>query len=196
MTKEQMRKIIEKHIQEKRASRKRVASKKVSPKRKVASRDAVAMKKAIAEHKVIAKQTSVLADRFAKKLDTRMEKILMDAEQLVKEYFPAKYVSASLTRLQKELINEGISCRFDKTVSKTARIKTAKSDITPDECKEAIDKIAKATVDATEETLDACHSAIRNVAKNHFPKHRISSTHSICKQIEAKMKETGLNFKF
>lgn len=190
MTKEQMRRIIKKHaMDKKRAEQRKAIAKKVDNKK-------IAMKEAIAERKKIAKQTSILADRFAKKLDARMEKILLDAETLVKQYFPAKYVSASLTRLQKNLLQEGISSRFDKRVSKQARIKTAKSDITPDECKEAIEKITKATVDATEETLDACHSAIRNVAKKHFPKHRVSSTRSICKQVEAKMKETGLNFKF
>ena len=184
MTKEQMRRIIKKHaMDKKRAEQRKTVAKKVDNKK-------IAMKEAIAERKKIAKQTSILADRFAKKLDARMEKILLE------QYFPAKYVSASLTRLQKNLLQEGISSRFDKRVSKQARIKTAKSDITPDECKEAIEKITKATVDATEETLDACHSAIRNVAKKHFPKHRVSSTHSICKQVEAKMKETGLNFKF
>ena len=88
MTKEQMRRIIKKHaMDKKRAEQRKAIAKKVDNKK-------IAMKEAIAERKKIAKQTSILADRFAKKLDARMEKILLDAETLVKQYFPAKYVSA------------------------------------------------------------------------------------------------------
>jgi hypothetical protein len=78
----------------------------------------VAKKEVKASREVIAKQSNVLSQRLAKKLDMRMEKILFDAEELVKKYFPARYVSASLTKLQKQLISEGVSCTFDKSVTK------------------------------------------------------------------------------
>ena len=72
MTKEQMRRIIKKHaMDKKRAEQRKTVAKKVDNKK-------IAMKEAIAERKKIAKQTSILADRFAKKLDARMEKILLD----------------------------------------------------------------------------------------------------------------------
>ena len=165
-------------------AKKGVSAKKVTATKKTASRE------------VVAKQANVLATRLAAKLDERMEKILADAEELVKEYFPAKYVSASLTKLQKNLISNGISCRFDKTVTKEALASTDKADITEDECTEAIEKIAQAVVDETEETLELCDTAIRNLAKKHFPKHRVSSARSMRKNVASAMKKTGLNFKF
>lgn len=153
-------------------------------------------KNVTASREVIAKQSNVLATRLASKLDSRMEKILADAEELVKEYFPAKYVSASLTKLQKKLISEGISCRFDKTVTKEAITASKNSDITEKECNEAIEKIAQAVVDETEETLEACDKAIKSLAKKHFPKNRISSARNMRKHITAELNKTGLNFKF
>ena len=113
LDKKKFHEIVKKHMQEKTA--KASAKKKVEPK-KVASKDVVA------ERKLIAKQTNVLATRLAKKLDDRMEKILFDAEETVKTYFPAKYVSASLTKLQKLLIAEGISCKFDKRVMNAMKL--------------------------------------------------------------------------
>lgn len=156
----------------------------------------VAQKELQASREVMAKQTNVLAKRLADKLDLRMEKILADAEKLVKKYFPARYVSASLTKLQKQLIGEGISCTFDKSVTKEAIKKTAKSDITAEECDEAIQKIAQTVVAETEDTLDACDKAIKNLAKKHFPKNRISTAHVIRKTIEQKMQSTGLHCRF
>jgi signal recognition particle GTPase len=158
--------------------------------------DRVAKKEVKASREVIAKQSNVLSQRLAKKLDMRMEKILFDAEELVKKYFPARYVSASLTKLQKQLISEGVSCTFDKSVTKEAIKKTAKSDITSDECDEAIKKIAETVVAETEDTLEACDKAIKNLAKKHFPHNRISTAHVMRKHVESKMKNTGLNFKF
>jgi len=190
LDKKKFHEIVKRHMQKKTAkTAKASAKKKVEPK-KVASKDVVA------ERKLIAKQTNVLATRLAKKLDDRMEKILFDAEETVKTYFPAKYVSASLTKLQKLLIAEGISCKFDKRVTKEAIKKTANTDITTDECNEAIKKVAQTVVSLTEETLDACDSSIKKLAKKHFASHRISTAHAMRKFVEEKMKATGLNFKF
>ena len=148
------------------------------------------------DKKVIANETRVYGERFAKKLETRMEQILLDAETLVKSYFPAKQVSASLTKLQKILLNEGISCRFDKTVSKQAIASSKDSDITDKECGDAIQYIANAVVAETESTLEACDKAIKTLAKKHYPQHRISTAKAMGNVVEASMAKQGLRFKF
>ena len=189
MKKETLKEIIMKKHAKERAAKKAMASKK-------AEKVTVAKKETIARRQVMAKATSVYSERLAKKLDSRMEKILFDLESLVKEYFPARYVSASLTKIQKELIKEGISCTFDKRVTKEAIKKTAKSDITCDECDEAVKELVKAVVAETEDTLDSCDKAIKNLAKKHFPKNRLSTARAMRSNVEKAMKETGLNFKF
>lgn len=146
--------------------------------------------------KVVANETNVYSKRFASKLDARMEQILEDAENLVKAYFPAKQVSASLTKLQKTLLNEGISCRFDKTVSKEAIASTADSDITDAECHEAIQYIANAVVAETEDTLEACDNAIKALAKKHYPKNRISTAKKMRNSVAEIMNKQGLHFTF
>lgn len=170
--------------------------KKVSVKTKKMATKRVSAKEIKARREVVAKQSDILAKRLAERLDNRMERILLDAENLVKATFPAKFVSASLTKLQKELITNGISCTFDKRVTKEAIKKTASTDITEDECTEAIQKIAKAVIGLTEDTLDACDKAIKQLSKKHFAKNRVSSVCLMRKGVETAMKETGLNFKF
>ena len=146
--------------------------------------------------KVIASETNVYSKRFAAKLDARMERILEDAENLVKSYFPAKQVSASLTKLQAALVAEGINCVFDKTVTKEAIASTADSDISEKECNEAVRYIANAVVDETEDTLEACDKAIKALAKKHYPKNRISTARKMRKSVAEIMNKQGLHFDF
>lgn len=146
--------------------------------------------------KVIASETNVYSKRFAAKLDSRMETILEDAENLVKAHFPAKKVSAALTKLQKTLLAEGISCQFDKTVSKASIKATASLDYTDDECTEAIKYIADAVVAETEDTLEACDNAIKALAKKHYPKNRISTAKAMRKSVMEIMAKQGLKFDF
>lgn len=176
----------------KAAIKKRIAEK--SKKNAVSKR--VAMKAIKARRAVVARKTDILAKRLAERLDARMERILLDAEKLIKASIPAKFVSASLTKLQKELITNGISCTFDKRVAKSDIKKTASTDITEDECNDAVKKIAQAVIGLTEDTLDACDKAIKQLSKKHFAKNRVSSVCMMRKNVEARMKKTGLNFKF
>ena len=148
-----------------------------------------------AQREIVAKKSGVYAERLAQKLDARMEKLLFDAEQLVKSYFPAKFVSASLTMLQKELVANGISTRFDKRVTKEAIKKTASTDITEDECKEAIQVIAKNFIGETEKALEMCDTAIKQLSKKHFPKNRVSSVKAMRTGVENIMAERGMNIK-
>ena len=171
-----------------------VIAKKKAAKKNVASRKEVAAKR-IAARQEATKKASVLGERLAAKLDARMEKILLDAERLVKDHVPARFVSASLTRLQKQLIAQGIGCKFDKRVSKEAIKRTANTDVTIDDCNEAIDKIAEIVVGLTEETLDDCDNCIHRLAKKHFVDHRVSTIKAMRNTVETKMKATGLNIK-
>ena len=137
-----------------------------------------------------------IASRVQAKLEERVEKILADAEQLVKQEFPAKYVSASLTKLQNVLFKEGIECNFDATLTRQAIRKTANSDITKDECDEAINEIAKAVVDETEASIDQCDTAIDTVAKKNFASGYTVAAKRIKKRVAAKLNANGLNFEF
>lgn len=193
MTKEELKQyIVAKHKKTLKSVKAEKAVKSEKEKKSVTAE----LRTKLAERRKVIASANKLADRLAAKLDSRMEKILLDAEELVKGYFPARYVSASLTSLQKKLIANGISCTFDKSIAKEAIEKTASSDITSDECKEAIDKIAEAVVGETEDTLEACDKAIENLAKKHFANNIVSTTRTMRQSVAAKMKETGLNFKF
>ena len=149
-----------------------------------------------AQREIVAKKSNVFAKRIADKIDARMEKLLADAEELVKSYFPAKFVSAALTNLQKELYKNGLSTRFDKRVTKEAIKKTASSDITEEECKEAIQVIAKNVLSETESALELCDKAIKNLAKKHFPKNRVSSIRAMRDGVASAMEERGMRIKF
>ena len=154
-------------------------------------KDMIAGKKKVtktASRMAIAKKSNVLANRLAQRLEDHMEKTLADAEEVVKEYFPARFVSASLTKLQKMLLKEGISSQFDKRVTKASVKKTAKSKVTAAECNEMVKKIAQSVVDETEESLEKLDKAIRTLASKHFPKNRIASARAMRKGVEAKMK--------
>ena len=61
---------------------------------------------------------------------------------------------------------------------------------------DAVKKIAQAVIGLTEDTLDACDKAIKQLSKKHFAKNRVSSVCMMRKNVEARMKKTGLNFKF
>ena len=137
-----------------------------------------------------------ISARVAAKLDDQMEKILSDAEELVKAEFPAKYVSASLTRLSNILCKEGIECTFDSKVSREAIRKTASSDITKDECYEAIKKIAEAVVDETEDTIEQCKKAIDVIASKEFEAGSKVATRRIQRRVASRLGAEGLQFKF
>jgi uncharacterized metal-binding protein len=147
--------------------------------------------KKIAEVQKLSKTASIVSQ----KLDNRMEKILEAAEELVKEAFPARYVSASLTRLKKTLYKEGIECAFDYKITRKAIRKTANSDVTKEECDEAIAKIAEAVVDEVEETLDQCNTAIDEIAKQNFGKTEAAAK-NIKRRVQARMNRKGLHLKF
>lgn len=140
-------------------------------------------------------KANVIAERCAKVIDDRMEKILLDAENVVKEHFPARYVSASLTRLRVILKNEGIMSNFDKRVSREALRRTASMQCSKEDCDEAIGEIAKAIVAETNAVLDQCDKAISAAVEKHCTTKRISN-HRVRLTVEAKMNKTGLKFKF
>jgi len=154
------------------------------------------IKKAAAVHTANSEKIAKISARVAEKLDNQMEKILSDAEELVKAEFPAKYVSASLTRLSNILCKEGIECTFDKKVSREAIRKTASSDITKAECDEAIRKIAEAVVDETEDTIEQCKKAIDVIASKEFESGSKVATRRIQRRVASRLGAEGLQFKF
>lgn len=154
------------------------------------------VKQAAAVRTANSEKIAKISARVAAKLDDQMEKILSDAEELVKAEFPAKYVSASLTRLSNILCKEGIECTFDSKVSREAIRKTASSDITKDECYEAIKKIAEAVVDETEDTIEQCKKAIDVIASKEFESGSKVATRRIQRRVASRLSAEGLQFKF
>jgi hypothetical protein len=155
------------------------------------------LRKKIAHREVIANKINVVSDKIAAKLDEQVERILLDAETVVKKHFPAKYVSASLTKLQKLLFKEGVQCTFSKKISREAILKTANSKITIAECDEAVKVICAAVVDEIEKSLELCEQGIKTIAsKKDFAGSRIYTIHSMQTKVASKLNETGLNFKF
>lgn len=137
----------------------------------------------------------VLARRIASRLINAQEKILLEAEQLVKEGFPARYVSAALTRLQRRLREQGIWSQFDKTVDRKSLKATANEQCTEDDRDEAINEIATCVCDETNELLDKCDKTISSVAAKHFALKRVAAR-IMRGEVERILYTRGLEFKF
>ena len=142
-----------------------------------------------------ARKASIIAERYTKVVDDTMEKVLFDAEELVKKHFPARYVSASLTKLRVILKENGISANFDKRISREDLRRTAAMKCTKDDCDEAVQKIAKAIIAETNMLLEKCDKAITAAVDKHCTTKRIAGRR-VRMTIEANMRKTGLNFKF
>lgn len=92
-----------------------------------------------------------LANDVTDAIVAETEDILEDAEEAVKELVPAHLAAKALELLEKELEDEGIEALFDKTVklNKTA----GEEDMTEDEVKEVVKKVAEAVVEEMEDVL-------------------------------------------
>lgn len=109
------------------------------------------------------------AKKIAKAFEEEAECILEDTEEAVKQNFPAKHVRASLAKIAAALAKEGIKCRFDAKLQRTAS-DDEEFVVTVDELQEAVDAIVDATVDEfealLEETDEATDEIVDDVAEH------------------------------
>ena len=93
-----------------------------------------------------------LANDVTDAIVAETEDILEDAEEAVKELVPAYLAAKALELLEKELEDEGIEALFDKTV-KLNKTAGEEEDMTEDEVKEVVKKVAEAVVEEMEDVL-------------------------------------------
>lgn len=106
--------------------------------------------KKLANNKLVFKQ----AKDISKCIEAEIEEVLEHAEEVITKNVPARHVKASLLKIEKMLEAEGISCAFDKRVTREALRKTASEEVDSKELEELIEVIVKAVVEEIEEVLE------------------------------------------
>ena len=142
-----------------------------------------------------AQKVNVLAAKFSKRLTDVVDKALVEAETLVKQNVPARFVSASLTSLRKQLMANGIHARFDRRVTRAALRASANDKCTKAQCDEAIGEITKAVVAEVEEVLDQCDKAIAAAVEKNFRMPKLAGR-QVRREVQRTMFRQGLEFKF
>lgn len=94
-----------------------------------------------------------LASDVADAVVAEAEEVLEDAEKVIKEFVPARFVNKTLASIETKLEKEGIEALFDKTVTRQALKATASEEVTAEELDELIDEIISAIVEELEEVL-------------------------------------------
>jgi hypothetical protein len=98
-------------------------------------------------------KVAMTTNKICKAFEEEAEEILEDAEEAVKEFFPARKVKASLKKLETRLAEEGIKAAFDYKISRATLNKTATIEVTEEELEEALNAIVDATVGEFEDLL-------------------------------------------
>lgn len=136
------------------------------------------------------------ASKVTQAMEAEAQDILCNAEELVKEYFPAKYVKAALTEVEKALDNDGIEAAFQKDVTKEMRKKTASLEATGKEMREAISHIAKATVAEFEDMLADANEVVNTALTRFASAERPEVEAKLKNIIEGRMHHCGIYCKF
>lgn len=100
------------------------------------------------------KKILMASNKIAIAVEQEVEEILEHAEEVVKQFIPARYVKSTLAKIEKFLDNEGIESLFDKTVTRDALRKTASEEVSSKEIDEAVEVLVKAIVDEIEDVLN------------------------------------------
>lgn len=136
------------------------------------------------------------ARKITAAMEAEMEDILRESEELVKTYFPTKYVKAALTKVEEGLENDGLEVAFQKEISKELRAKTASIQATGKEMHETIDKIVKATVAETEEMLADANEVANRVLTRFASSERPEVEAKLKNLIETRMRNCGIFCQF
>jgi hypothetical protein len=105
---------------------------------------------------VVATNSKIIgfSNKLTRAVIAEIEETLEDAEKVVKEYVPARFVNKTLTLIENALEKEGLEVAFDKKVTRQALNKTASEKVEESELKELVNEIVEAVVDEIEEILE------------------------------------------
>lgn len=133
-----------------------------------------------------------LAHKFTKSIEDEAEEILEHAEVAIKQYIPARYQKAALTKLESLLETEGIEAEFDKTVSREDLRKTASTKVAAKDLHDTINKIAQAVVAEFEASLKDVDSVAKEVVSKYRPSLRLEVEAKLKGVIEKKLATKGI----
>lgn len=137
-----------------------------------------------------------LSRQLTADFDNHMKKVLGNTEKLIKEHFPARYVSTGLTKLEKMLLAEGIIHEYDKNLTDEQKKKTADVKYTAAERNEALKKVVEMVIEERGDTVREMAEQISKLVREKFPGRRIMPTIYIRKTIEIKAKKKGYIISF
>lgn len=120
---------------------------------------------------------------LTKGIVAEVEETLEDAETVVKEHTPARFVRKTLAAIEKQLEDEGIEVEFDKTVTREALKKTASEEVTDGEVEELAKVIAEAIVDELEDILEDA-----DIIMDEEQKSTLASEEDDMMEVESKLK--------
>lgn len=125
-----------------------------------------------------------IAEKISKAVELEANEVLEHAEEVIKNFVPARLVKRALLNLEESMDNEGVEALFDKTVTREALKKTASEEVSDKEIQEVVEEIVKAIVEEFEDVLkDADEVADEEIQKIATELEDVDST-----EIEAKLK--------
>lgn len=94
-------------------------------------------------------------DSYVEATVEETEEVLAEAEEVIKDSVPAKYVRAILSKMASKLKNEGLEVKFDSKVTREMARKTASvvTEVSKEDIDEVVEKMSKAIVAEVEDTL-------------------------------------------
>ena len=137
-----------------------------------------------------------IAEKISTAMEAETEAILKDTEDIVKQYFPARYVKSALKRVEAALDDNGVEAQFDNTVAKAAFQKTASLNPSMGELREACAKISDASVAEFEAMLKDANEVTNSVVQKFAAAERPEIEAKLKNLIEANFRRLGVYFKF
>lgn len=138
------------------------------------------------------KKIDALAQRIASRIEARMERILADTEEVIKDNVPTRYVGQALRKMTASLNKEGIGAQWDYKLTRAQRAKTAGMECGSGDVDEACSEITKAVTDETEELLAKADDTVQKMAAKHFKMRRVA-TRRLRNKINEILASKGLN---
>lgn len=93
------------------------------------------------------------AEKVSKAIELETNEVLEDAENIVKEFVPARAVKRTLASVEDSVEDEGVEVLFHKAVTREALKRTAGEEVTDSEIKELAQNITNAIVEELEDIL-------------------------------------------
>lgn len=128
------------------------------------------------------KKIMSLSNKIAMAITDETEEILLHAEEIIKDFVPARKVKSILKAIESDLDNEGIEAKFDYRVTREALRKTASDEVTDEELDEVKTAVVNAIVEEMEDVLEDADEISDEVVSKFNPKNQF--------EVEAKLKRT------